>query len=90
MIQNKTNDMLHRAFGVIEEPTWDDFETFLKDRCFPSTRGDIKELLNALQLSSYDPMQIVEKMRGKTAEDNLWIKFNYYPMEGAAYGHDRS
>lgn len=89
-VQNKTKDMLHRAFGVIEKPTWDDFEMFLKERCFPATRGNAKELLKELQLTSYDPLQIVEKTRGRTAEDDMWLKFNYYPMEGAAYGQNQS
>lgn len=90
MVQNKTKDMLRRAFGVIENPTWDDFETFLKDRCFPATRGNAKAILKALQLTSYDPLQIVEKTRGRTAEDDMWLKFNYYPMEGAAHGLNQS
>ena len=83
MIQNKTEDILHRAFGVIEDPTWNDFELFLKDRCFPATRGNVKDILKELQLTDYDPMQIVEKTKGKTAEDNMWLKFNYYPKEVA-------
>lgn len=90
MVQNKTNDMLHRAFGVVEHPTWDDFETFLKERCFPATRGNAKEILKQLQLTSYDPLQIVEKTRGRTAEDDMWLKFHYYPMERAAYGQNQS
>lgn len=90
MVQNKTNDMLHRAFGVVEHPTWDDFETFLKERCFPATRGNAKEILKQLQLTSYDPLQIVEKTRGRTAEDDMWLKFHYYPMERAAYGRNQS
>ena len=90
MIQNKTKDMLHRAFGVVEHPTWDDFETFLKERCFPATRGNAKEILKQLQLTSYDPLQIVEKTRGRTAEDDMWLKFHYYPMERAAYGQNQS
>ena len=89
MVQNKTKDMLHRAFGVIEKPTWNDFEIFLKERCFPATRGNAKEILKELQLTSYDPLQIVEKTRGRTAEDDMWLKFNYYPMEGAAYGQNQ-
>ena len=28
-IQNKTDDILHRAFGVLEQPPWNDFENFL-------------------------------------------------------------
>ena len=90
MVQNKTNDVLHCAFGVTKAPTWDDFEVFLKDRCFPATRGNVKDLLKQLQLTSYDPLQIVEKTRGRTAEDDMWLKFNYYPMEGETYGQNQS
>ncbi len=85
-IQNKTRDVLHRAFGVIEAPTWEDFETFLQDRCFPATRGNAKRILQELQLTAYNPLQIVEKTRGRTVEDEMWLKFAYYPMEGTAYG----
>ena len=90
MIQNKTKDVLHRAFGVTKAPTWDDFEVFLRDRCFPATRGNVKDLLKQLQLTSYDPLQIVEKTRGRTAEDDMWLKFSYYPMEGETYGQNQS
>lgn len=86
IIQNKTKDMLHRAFGVVEEPTWDDFEGFLKDRCFPDTRGNVKAVLKELQLTDYDPLQIVERTRGRTAEDDMWLKFAYYPREKETHG----
>ena len=82
MVQNKTKDILHRAFGVVEHPTWDDFELFLKDRCFPATRGNAKAILKDLQLTSYDPLQIAEKTKGRTAEDDMWMKFHYYPTKG--------
>ena len=81
-IKNRTNDILHRAFGTIENPTWQQFQQFLQDRCFPETRGNIKSVLRDLNIDSYDPLQIVEKTKGKTADDNLWIKFKYYPKEG--------
>ena len=90
MVQNKTKDVLHRAFGVTKAPTWDDFEVFLRERCFPATRGNVKDLLKQLQLTSYDPLQIVEKTRGRTVEDDMWLKFNYYPMEGEPYGENQS
>lgn len=76
-IQNRTNDILHRAFGTNEQPTWEDFEIFLQERCFPSTRAYLKEELKALGLDSYDPLQIVERTKGRTAEDNLWLKIQY-------------
>ena len=76
-IQNHTDDLLHRAFGVIQSPTWQDFEQFLADRCFPETRGDKKELLHAYGITDYDPLQIIEKTKGRTADDALWIKIRY-------------
>ena len=81
-IQNRTNDLLHRAFGVIEHPSWEDFEYFLQDRCFPASRGNAKELLKALDLSGYDPLAIIEKTKGRLADDSLWIKFSYYDRNG--------
>lgn len=78
-IKNRTDDILHRAFGVVEEPTWQQFQEFLEDRCFPETRGNLKAILKEMNISSYDTLQIVEKTNGRTAEDNLWIKFKYYP-----------
>ena len=90
MVQNKTKDMLHRAFGVIEKPTWNDFELFLKERCFPATRGNAKEILKELQLTSYDPLQIAEKTRGRIAEDDMWLNFNYYSIYGVVYEQNQS
>lgn len=80
-IRNRTDDLLHRAFGVVENPSWEDFEEFLKSRCFPPSRGNVKAELQALGLTDYDPLQIVEKTHGCTVEDSLWLKFQYYPAE---------
>lgn len=82
-IQNYTKDILHRAFGTKENPTWDDFRLFLEDRCFPKTRGNVKPVLAKMGLQDYDPLQIVEKTHGRTAEDDLWVKFQYYGRMGA-------
>ena len=82
-IQNYTKDILHRAFGIKEDPTWEDFYVFLQDRCFSKTRGDVKTVLAGLGLQDYDPLQIVEKTNGRTAEDDLWLKFQYYGRAGA-------
>ena len=81
-IQNYTKDILHRAFGIKEDPTWEDFYVFLQDRCFPKTRGNVKTVLAGLGLQDYDPLQIVEKTNGRTAEDDLWLKFQYYGRGG--------
>lgn len=29
-VYNRTDDLLHRAFGVVEDPTWEDFQDFEK------------------------------------------------------------
>lgn len=76
-IQNQTDDLLHRAFGVNEAPSWADFERFLQERCFPRTRGMLKEALADLGIDTYDPLQIAEKTKGRTSEDNMWLKFQY-------------
>lgn len=80
---NLTEDILHRAFGAITQPTWKQFEEFLTERCFPATRGNVKTLLKELGLTAYDPLQIVEKTAGRTAEDELWMQFQYFPRKGA-------
>ena len=87
VIQNKTDDILHRAFGVIEAPTWNDFENFLRDRCFPQTRGNCKELLREMGLTDYDPLQIVEKTKGRLADDEMWLRFRYLPKREEAVGY---
>lgn len=84
-IRNRTADILHRAFGVVENPTWKQFEEFLVDRCYPATRGNIKSILKKLGIDSYDTLQIAEKTNGRTADDDMWIKFKYYPVGGAEY-----
>ena len=87
VIQNRTDDILHRAFGVIEAPTWNDFENFLRDRCFPQTRGNCKELLREMGLTDYDPLQIVEKTKGRLADDEMWQRFRYLPKREEAVGY---
>ena len=85
VIQNKTDDILHRAFGVIKDPTWNDFENFLRDRCFPQTRGNCKELLQEMDLRDYDPLKIVEKTRGRLADDEMWLRLRYHPRKEIIY-----
>ena len=87
VIQNKTDDILHRAFGVIKDPTWNDFENFLRDRCFPQTRGNCEELLQEMGLTDYDPLQIAEKTKGRLADDEMWLRFRYLPKREEAVGY---
>lgn len=83
-VQNRVADPLRRAFGTKETPDWPDFEYLLQDRCVPASRGHIKELLAGLGVTGYDPLQILEKTQGRTADDEMWMKFHYYPRKAGA------
>lgn len=80
-IQNDTEDLLHRAFGIKAKPTWEDFEEFLESRCFPRTREGIFLILDDLGLDFYDPLSIIEKTRGRMAEDEQWLRIRYLAPE---------
>lgn len=86
-VTNLTEDPYLRAFGKTEHPTWEDFEYFLEDRSFPRDRGNAKDLLKSLGLTDYDPLQIIEKTQGRMAEDEMWMKFSYFPQKGTSNGH---
>ena len=76
-IQNKTDDILHRAFGANQSPVWEDFENFLEERCPPRTRGNIESLLRSMNIDHYDPISIIEYTKGRCVDDNMWIKIRY-------------
>lgn len=73
-LHNYTKHNLFRAFGVNLEPTYEDYEEFLRSRCFPESRDKLKLVLNDLDLPFYDPMLIIEKTQGRMAEDDFWIR----------------
>lgn len=75
---NQTEDVLHRAFGLKAKPDWEDFEAFLEERCFPRTREALPLILEDLGLEFYDPLAIVEKTKGRMAEDLQWLRLFYY------------
>lgn len=60
--------------NVIEKITFEEYEDFLKSRCFPEERDKIKTILKELNLPFYDPLLIIEKTQGRMAEDDFWIK----------------
>lgn len=73
-IHNYTKDLISRAFGVMEHPSFEDYEAFLESRCFPRTRDKMKLILEHLDLPFYDPFMIIEKTEGRMAEDDFWIR----------------
>lgn len=74
-IVNRTNDIMKRAFGINENPDWNDFKQFLEERCFPKSRAFRKTILKKIGADGYDTLQILEKTDGRTAEDNQYIRF---------------
>ena len=72
-IQNYTDQIPLRAFGVVENPTWDDFQLFLEDRCFPRTRDHANQILREIGVPFYDPLLIIEKTKGEMEGDHQWI-----------------
>lgn len=73
-IRNYAKNLMFRAFGVNESPSFEDYEEFIESRCFPRTRDKMKIMLEALNIPFYDPILIIEKTQGRMAEDDFWIK----------------
>lgn len=73
-VHNFITNPLFRALGVITEPTFEDYEEFIKSRCFPETRDKLKLELKRLDLPFYDPIMIIEKTQGRMADDDFWIR----------------
>lgn len=73
-ITNYTNKIMFCAFGSLTNPTYADYEEFLESRCFPRTRDKMKIVLEDIGVPFYDPMMIIEKTKGKMAEDDFWIE----------------
>lgn len=71
---NHTDNLAKTAFGNTELPGWDDFLTFLEERCVPRSRMGIREYLEAIGVDEYDPLAIVRKTGGRMAEDEQWLE----------------
>ncbi len=71
---NYVDNPMYRAFGVNTEPDYGDYEEFLESRCFPKDRDKLKLELKRLDIPFYDPIMIIEKTKGRMAEDDFWIR----------------
>lgn len=72
--ENYITNPVKTAFGNNLSPSWDDFQSFLEDRCIPMQRAGLREYLTAIGLDEYDPMEIIKKTQGRMAEDHQWLK----------------
>ena len=75
----KDGVLLRQLINIIDEL---DLSDYAEIHAFGAIYEDI---LKELQLTDYDPLQIVEKTKGRTAEDDMWLKFAYYPKEVATH-----
>ena len=76
LVINRTDELIHRAFGVNEVPSWADFMAFLEERSIPRTRHGLKRILEELGLDEYDPVKITEKSQGRMFEDHQWFEIS--------------
>ncbi|MCR4839889.1 MAG: transcriptional regulator [Eubacterium sp.] len=72
-VKNYIDNPLFRAFGRNTEPNFDDYEEFLRSRCFPETRDKMKLELRRLGLPFYAPLMIIEKTEGRMADSWLGV-----------------
>jgi len=74
-VRNMTDNIIKTAFGNNKAPTWEDFQNFLEERCVPKSRSGIREYLETIGVEVYDPIKIIEKTKGRMAEDEQWIEW---------------
>ena len=72
--ENCTGDLVKTAFGSAPLPTWADLESFLEERCIPRERAGLRSYLDAIGVDEYEPLAIIQKTRGRMAEDDQWIE----------------
>lgn len=73
-VENHVADPVKTAFGNNPHPTWADFQAFLEERCVPRQRAGLREYLEAIGVAEYDPLQIIQKTKGRMAEDQQWLE----------------
>jgi putative transcriptional regulator len=73
-VYNYQTELIYRAFGKVLKPTYEEYEEFLESRCIPRDRDKMKIQLRELNVPFYEPMLIIEKTRGRMAEDEFWIE----------------
>lgn len=73
-VKNYVDNPVKRAFGVCDIPSWEDLQKFIESRCIPRERAGLQHYLDALELPSYDPWDIVKKTQGRMAEDKQWLE----------------
>ena len=71
--ENFTDNYVKTAFGKKALPDWNDFMSFLSERCIPETRDGLREYLEEIGVDEFSPLDIILKTRGRMAEDEQWL-----------------
>ena len=66
-VENYVADPVKTAFGNNPRPSWADFQAFRQ-------RAGLREYLEAIGVEEYDPLQIIQKTKGRMAEDQQWLE----------------
>lgn len=74
VVENYVSEPLKTAFGNNCNPSWEEYQMFLEERCIPKQRAGLREYLDAKDLPVYDPLAIVQKTNGRMAEDHQWLR----------------
>lgn len=73
IIHNFTDKIIEKAFGVNNNPDFDDFLYLLERRCFPKEADGMRLRLSQIGVDHYDPLNIIAKTNGKMAEDHFTL-----------------
>lgn len=72
-VKNVTEKPLLTAFGIKKEPQWEDYQRFLRERCFPESRAHSRQILRDMGLAFFDAENIVRTTLGRMAGDEHWL-----------------
>ena len=74
-IKNYTDNLIDRAFGINEHPTFKDFEDFLEYRSTPLTRTNFREEMDFWGINDPTPWGIARFFNGRVAGDPYYIVY---------------
>lgn len=75
IVENFTDDIVEQAFGK-RKITMDIIDEFFRERVFPETRVNCKDILEGLGLRNFDAEAIARITHGVLIHDFNWIRFD--------------
>ena len=74
-VENFTDDIISQAFGK-RTAEIEDVDDFFRERVFPETRVDCRELLRRFGFKNFDAEAIARKTHGILFSDVYWLRFD--------------